>query len=584
MYRLLPFLFLWFGITANAIGKVDYKVEGLESHLEDNVLAYIQGTPEPKGKHLAPFRKTLLKESNKALNALGYYHPQIKLKINRDKTDLVVKLTIDPGPVTRLTKVDIRLLGEGETDPRFKQLVADLGLKEGQALDHGLYESSKNSFSSLALQRGYFDAKFNKSTVEVTAEENSGRVFLWFDTGPRYKFGEVHLLQETPAQDLVLSMVPFKPGESYNAHMIAKYSLSLSDTNYFQQVLVRPNLANAKHLAVPVEVAVDLKPSNSFEIGGGYSTDVGPRGKLNWKKPWVNKWGHSIGAELELSKLKQVVSANYKIPMEDPNNNYINIQTGYQKRNENNINSDTYTLGVQRYWKTPDEWDRIAFVRYQWEDSDLVANPTQNLIPGISYARTRTRGGLNAFWGDRQLLSLEMSNQAWLSDSNFIKAHGQTKWLRTFNEKHKFLARLELGAILTKQLETDREQKNEDNKVPATVRFFTGGDTSVRGFGYKTISPKDDDGNLVGAKYLTVTSLEYSYPIKDKWSVATFVDAGTATNDFSEQIKVGAGVGVAWSSPVGPIRVYLATPVNSEDKGIKGIEGIHLHFLMGPVL
>ena len=98
--------------------------------------------------------------------------------------------------------------------------------------------------------------------------------------------------------------------------------------------------------------------------------------------------------------------------------------------------------------------------------------------------------------------------------------------------------------------------------MPASLRFFAGGDQSIRGFGYQTISPVDASGKLTGARYLTTGSLEYDHPVAEKWRLATFVDAGTATNDYLDPIKVGTGLGIRWISPLGPIRFDLAFGVS----------------------
>ncbi|WP_413698854.1 BamA/TamA family outer membrane protein [Psychromonas sp. KJ10-10] len=100
----------------------------------------------------------------------------------------------------------------------------------------------------------------------------------------------------------------------------------------------------------------------------------------------------------------------------------------------------------------------------------------------------------------------------------------------------------------------------------------------MRGFDYESIAPEDDDGFLIGAKYLTVASLEYRYPITDKWKFAVFTDVGTATDDFSEELSSSAGGGVVWASPVGPIRFYVAKPITNE------INSFAIHFMIGPEL
>ncbi|WP_434339169.1 autotransporter assembly complex protein TamA [Motilimonas cestriensis] len=560
-------------ISATVSAKVDLTIEGVEGELAANVEAYLLSVAEPKGKNLGAYRSSLETEASNALRALGYYHSDIKLDVSLKDGQvgkLKVTASITAGEPVIVKALDLKLMGEARHDEEFLTFAKKLPLQVDKPLNHGVYASAKSSITSMALQRGYFNGKFVKSSVEVEAKENRATIVLWFDSGVRYRYGPLVFTQPSPAEELVRNMQPFKQGDFYLTTQVSEYSLEISDTGYFKNVLVRPNLDNAKGNQVPIEVSIGLKPTNSFEVGAGVTTDIGPRAKFGWKRPWVNDWGHSLGADLEISQPSQTISAFYKIPIDDPNTSYLNIQTGYQRLEENDTESTKYTLGVQRFWKTPHNWDRTAFIKYDIEDS-IQGNQelkTKLLIPGVSYSRTRIKGGLNAFWGDKQLISTEVSSKFWASDEDIFKVYGQTKWLRSLTDKHRVLARLELGAIVTDSI----------YNVPSSMRFFAGGDQSIRGYGYKSVAPLGDDKKLIGGKYLTVASVEYSYPVRPNWRIATFIDGGTATNDFSEDMQYGTGAGVAWASPIGPIKVFVGVPLNSDETAIR------VHFLMGPEL
>ncbi|MGL5505051.1 MAG: autotransporter assembly complex protein TamA, partial [Aeromonas veronii] len=170
--------------------------------------------------------------------------------------------------------------------------------------------------------------------------------------------------------------------------------------------------------------------------------------------------------------------------------------------------------------------------------------------------------------GDRQQLTLEFSDARWGSDISFMRVWGRSKWLRTLGDNHRFLMRAEQGAIIGDSF----------SLVPPSLRFFTGGDQTVRGFGYESISPTGPDGKLTGGRYTSVASLEYNYRFSEKWLGAMFVDGGTSTTDYSEPWKIGTGVGVRWVTPIGQVRLDLAVGVSEEDKPLR------LHFALGPEL
>jgi len=128
-------------------------------------------------------------------------------------------------------------------------------------------------------------------------------------------------------------------------------------------------------------------------------------------------------------------------------------------------------------------------------------------------------------------------------------------------------------------------QLDDFSDLPASVRFFAGGDTSVRGYAFESLGPTETvvvDGvektEVVGGNNLLVNSIEYDYLFKDtKWAAAIFFDAGNAANDTEIDVKRGAGVGARWISPIGPIRIDVA-------KALDGDEDWRLHITMGPDL
>ncbi len=158
-------------------------------------------------------------------------------------------------------------------------------------------------------------------------------------------------------------------------------------------------------------------------------------------------------------------------------------------------------------------------------------------------------------WGDRQDILIEGSNEAWGSDANFLRTRLNSQWVRSLGENNRFVGRATVGATST----------DDFRQVPPSLRFFTGGDSSVRGYEYETIAPENSSGELLGGKHLLVGSLEYQRRVANNWWGATFVDTGNAFNDWwPDELKTSAGVGVRWISPVGPVRLDIAHPFDSE--------------------
>ena len=559
-------------------GAAQVEIKGIKNDdILSNVRAHVDSIEPPTVSYqFEQYQQRLTEKTQQALQVFGYYHATITVNAPVEGLkNAKWQISAELGQVTSITELHIELQGEAKNEPAMQALLAKLPLKKGKALQHQDYESSKSQLQNLALTLGYFDFRFSEHTIKVFESSFSASITLLMDSGKRYHFGELRFVEDNRAESLVRDSLPFNQGERYHADKLAILNQRLRQTQYFKTALVRPLVAQAKDYQVPIEVILNHKPRDNFDVGAGFSSDIGPRFTAKWQRPWVNNHGHALGAELFLSKPERSISLDYRIPIEDPVQNYASFQVGFQAQDDNDTRSDRFTLAATRHWTVVDsDWQRAAFIRLEQETftQGLDAEQTTRLLtPGFTLSRLRTRGGLDIDWGDKQSITVEAAADALLSDINMLRITAQSKWLRSWDE-HRLLWRIDTGAIASEDFQL----------VPSSLRYFAGGDQSIRGFGYRTLSPVklDDEGNaeLTGGQYLAVGSVEYSYPVKPNWRVAVFVDAGTSTNKFSGDIATGVGAGVNWLSPVGPVRVYLARGNSEYEAAWK------IHFSMGPAL
>jgi len=566
-------------VAAEQTRSTEFEISAINDKLSDqaleNVQIYVESILPSSPKNLRAWQLELKKNAIKALQAIGYYQPTINISTSYDEKEYVATIKIDQGPATTITKLKITIVGMAETDPQFSDLIHSSALKLGDQFNHGNYQSFKNSFSDIAVTKGYFKARWQTSTVAINPKLNQAQVTLEFDSGDRFTFGELVFQQQSPAQELIMSMLPFSVADPYHSDLLAKYNTALSRSKYFSAIEVYPDLNKSVDSTVPIYVNLVEKPANSFEVGAGASSNTGPRGRLKWTKPWLNKYGHSVTSELKLATLEQSFSATYKVPIEDPNDNYATATLGWQNINKNDTQSTKYSIQVQRHQLLDSGWKRGTFIKFEREDATQGEQQflTTNIIPGMSYSRTRKKGGFTPYWGDKQIMSLELGHQGWGSDANLIKFKLRSKWLRSYQTKHQFLAGVDLAAIVAKSIED----------VPVSMRLFGGGDENLRAYKFDSISPSEQ-GELTGGLYQANLSLEYSYLIVDKWRLATFVDVGTTTNDFSEALKTDVGFGVRWITPVGPIKVDFAFGLTSDDVYSDYDKPFRLSFSIGPPL
>lgn len=546
------------------------RVEGVSGDLKENVTEYLGKPPEGGNTAaLALYVSRAQSEVKRALESMGYYRPKIEVKQTKGEEGPVVLVSVDPGRAVRLERVHVDIRGAAADDDAFQSLRKSLPLVTGDVLNHGNYQSAKQAIRNLALDRGYFDGRFVTHRVEVDTIAYEADVDLVYDSGPRYRFGATSFSSSPFRESLLERFLPFHQGDPYLSDDIAQLNRRLLDSGYFSDVSVRTNRDAGKDHEVPVDVELKAKDPNQVGFGLGFSTDVGPRVRISWDKPWLNSLGHALYNELQVSKVEQSLSSRYRIPLNNPVSDYLQLQAGYLSQSFADTQTEQYTLGVQFDKLLESDWHRALFVRWQ-QDRFTQGNDegrTTLVLPGASYRRTRSRGGLNPSWGDHQSFTVEFSEPFVGSDIDLIRVLGTTKWLRTLGTRHQFIFRLTGGALAASDFE----------QVPSTLRFFAGGDQSVRGYGYQRLAPKQD-GKFVGGRYLATGSVEYDYRVLEHWSGALFVDAGNAFNAPNPPIHVGSGFGVRWLSPVGPVRLDFAWALDEPGKPMR------LHFSMGPPL
>ncbi|SDK27936.1 autotransporter secretion outer membrane protein TamA [Ferrimonas sediminum] len=545
---------------------VSLAISGVHGALHKNIELYLSPLPTTRAERNA-FTFTLQERVEEALSALGYYNSGIEIDVDRRDDLWPIRIAVKAGEPVTYRHVMIWLEGDASGDPIMNQLVNNATVKPGQVLHHGRYQSLKNSLLSEGLIRGYFDAKFAVAKLEVDRDTNLADLLLVYDSGTRYQLGEVSFSEFDLEPQLLDAMVPFEAGDPYSSAAIARLNSNLLSAGYFRDVRVLPQTDQSQDYRVPVDIQLTPASRHTVDLGVGYTTDTGPRATTTWRTPKINRAGHSQELSVELSKNPQM-NFNYRIPLGHPMDDQLIVSALIERDRFGNLESDQYGMRVARQTRMDDGWLRNYYLRglqEQWEfDGDNLES--ELLLPGISWSKTKRWGSpLDPRRGFRQIYTVEHANTSLGSDVQLTQVKGQFKWVDSPWEQHRFVLRFDGG--LTKVDNDDLEL------VPPSMRFFAGGDTSIRGFSYQSQGPTktiiDANGTpqqvVVGGRYLLVGSLEYQYYVNDSWRLATFVDGGNAfnTNDFEAVYSVG--VGLHWISPVGPIKADFGYGI-SEDK------------------
>jgi translocation and assembly module TamA len=535
------------------------------------VLAYVDIDDLDCDATTANVQRTLdraVEQTHNALNAFGFYTPEVTTRLELDEDCWQATIAIVAGEPVRLRTVDIAIAGAAAGHPDFRTLQVSTPLVTGGPLRHGEYDSFKRSLQDLARNRGFAEARYEESRLDIYPEELAADVTLHFESGPRYAFGEVTVEQDDLADEFVDAYHEVTPGTPYDNRLLTSAFLDLNNSGYFSSVDVRPLPANPEALTIPVEIALTPAPRRIISYGVGYSTDTGPRLRFGRSIRRFNERGHRLMIDGQLSPVVSELTTTYRMPFGDPRYDWISYSLGAKRQETNTALSRSIEAGVRRVVDRARGWSQTQFLSYVVEDFKVGTQTGRPhlLIPGVDWTRIRGDDALRPTNGSKLSFDVRAADDQVLSDTSFVQTLVSTKWIHSFAGGGRVLLRARAGYMVEDDFE----------KLPPSVRFFAGGDQSVRGFDFESLGPVDANGAVVGGNRLIELSAEYERAIRPRWSLAVFSDAGNAFNEGFPEFRRGAGIGARWRSPLGPVRIDLAWPINDVESGAR------LHVSLGP--
>lgn len=552
------------------VTSADVSINGLSGEAKKNVQLTLSLAKEqcqtPEWKIRGLFNKAD-DEIYRALRALGYYNPAVKKSLVFDSKCWQAEFTIERGPQTIVSGADITLNGDARDDPEFQKLRNSLLAEKGKALRHDQYEKMKSRLEALAMERGYLDAAFSEKELLVDKANNTAQVKLVFNTGKRKVFGAVTVEQNILNSELVDRFISIKRGDFYSSEQLAKTHAALSKSGYFGRIDIVPDTGNSREGQVPVGIKLYPGKRHHYSFGIGYDTDKGPLFNAAYINRLVNRRGHFIDANIDITPVLSTADAEYNVPLDDPANDFFSVGAGFKREDVSVYRSKAAKLSARLKHTFDSGWKQTLFIDSLYEDFTIgsTSNQVYLLVPGGSWLRSVADSTMRPTRGYRLELNLAGSYKNPISEVSFAQGSISAVWTHPMPWRGRFIARGEQGATLVDQFD----------KLPTTYRFFAGGMNSVRGYAFRHLGPKDNSGNVIGGKLLSVVSVEYEHYLFDDWGVAAFIDSGNAYNPGNIRLKTGVGVGVRWYSPIGPIRLDVAMPLSEADSSFQ------IHFAAG---
>jgi translocation and assembly module TamA len=500
------------------------------------------------------------------LQAKGYYDSRVDQRLEQingatpDQDKWIATFNITLGQPTKIQSVSIDVVGLNKDVPRFTKLYRTPKLIPGQILTHEDYEDTKDLLLANFHSIGYLQSEFEQSVIEVNRQEHTADIKFTIKPGPQYVFGKINFIDADYPDDFLLRFAPFKPGDPYELQKLIDFQNNLESADLFSKVRFDPltDLNNPSNVTVPINVRLTMKPMNRYTGSVGYGTDTGARGSLSWLHRRRSTAGHKIFTSINASQKISTAKANYIIPGEHPaTDKYVIGGLGQIEKIE-----ELFSRKAEIYGSKMIKRGRLETMYGLWYFTEtfriVYAEPTLNrkfLLPTVKWIWINSKETDDFEFGTRFDFKVRAGAQALLSDSSVAQMEFNGKQIFPITQRMRLLLRGTAGAVASKDFYT----------LPPTLRFFAGGEDSVRGYAYNSLGPLlvpfDPDSNI-GGRYLLIMSGELEHKIYHDLAGVVFFDSGNAALTTKIPLAFGTGVGIRYKTPVGNFRFDVAKPLN----------------------
>ncbi len=617
--------------AAAAHADIGVTVRGVDRELRANVLAYLSFERYKNSRHLDAqiierLENRVQSEVSAALEPYGYFQPTVHPTVRQTgANDWHVVLEIDPGPPVILRTVDVRVTGPGADDPLFTHITGGLPFHPGERLNEAAYERLKSELLQTAATYGYVEARLTRHEVLVNPRRHSASVALTLATGVRYRFGTTHIRQGAVKNGLVRRFLRYRPGQLFDLTQVLRTQFVLDDTGYFSDLEVVPGTPDKARHTVPVHIRAKPSRRNVYSFAAGYATDTGARGIISWQDRRVNEEGDRMSVDLEAAQLtKYSLQSRYIIPIGDPATENLTFTASVEQRDLAAVTARTMTVGAH-LTRVTGNWQTVWFIDavHTTGTVDSPICPVGTLGPGgqscgiTSTDRVKAPIAIASVVGNMLVpgvditslpsgyfgepifehgVSIEVrgSHGALGSKADFVQL--RVAFERVFSLAHGWhlLLRDAFGATAASHF----------NSMPPVMRFFAGGEGSVRGFEYNSLSPAQtffatgvyqitDPSTKtttdytcyagtstpakavnpvqcpmlpqqIGGKDMISGTVEIDRNLPHNLGIAAFFDYGNAFNSFHipHLLQYGAGIGFRVRLPVMTLGIDVGEPLS----------------------
>ncbi|MDD2900224.1 MAG: BamA/TamA family outer membrane protein, partial [Desulfuromonadaceae bacterium] len=406
--------------------------------------------------------------------------------------------------------------------------------------------------------------------IRIAPSATTATIDLAVETGDKYFFGPTRIQGTTDYPDSFLRRhLTYTTGDLFSYPALGESQRNFTNSERFKEVIITPEKGNAVEHRVPVSVRLTPGLPKSLRPGIGYGTDTGARFTLRYRDLNMFHRGHEFYSQLYLAERLQGLVTGYIIPSPKDVRSSTMLQLNLQQEDTTAYSSGIAALELAQHRSLGTGKLGTAYVKAQYEEYTVgvLTSNARLLLPGVRFADDRYDNPVRPRRGFHYALDLRGTHQLLGSDTALVQILAEGSHLLPLPWRLSLHTRLKGGTTVLSDTFRD---------IPPSLRFFAGGDQSVRGYSYQSLGPRDATGAITGGRQLLFGSLELEQALFKNWGVSVFYDTGNTFNSFSSvTLAKGAGVGLHYVTPVGALNLSIARPLAVENPKI------HIHFTVG---
>lgn len=505
--------------------------------------------------------------AKRALEPFGYYNAIVTTTIEPAGAGYHLLVKVKPGQAALLTAVSVNVTGPGSAEKILQKLVTEFPLQSGHVLLHRDYEAAKEHLKTAANDLGYLDADFSRHVIRVSRLGTSATIELLLETGEKFHFGPTSIQgADDYPQSYLHRHLAYKEGDTFSFADLGETQRNFTNSERFKEVIVTPEREGTAASIVPIAVKLKAAPRITVRPGIGYGTDTGARFTVNYRDLNAFHHGHEFYSNLYLAERLQGMATRYVIPSPKDIRSYTTLLLNLQREDYSSYSSQIAAVGVERTRSLGKGKLGAASITAQYEDYTVGDQSAIShfLLPGLRFSHDRFDDPVRPRRGFHYGLNLRGTHQALGSDTALLQLLAEGTYLVPLPWSLSLRTSAKTGTTLLSDPLKD---------IPASLRFFAGGDQSVRGYAYRSLGPTDATGKVVGGKQLLNGTVELERSLFADWGASVFYDVGNAFNSLSSfNLYQGAGVGLHYYTPIGALNLSLARPIGIDNPSFR----IHL--------